>query len=32
MTAAFMFKTLLDNLKAGTDIFKIVSVATHNGR
>ena len=32
MENAFMFKKLLDSLKTGTDIFKIVSVATHNGR
>lgn len=29
MESAFMFKNLLDSLKAGKDIFKIVSIATH---
>ncbi len=27
---AYMFKTLLESLESGEDIFKIVSVATHN--
>lgn len=29
MESAFMFKNLLDALRAGKDIFKIVSIATH---
>lgn len=29
METAFMFKNLLDALRAGKDIFKIVSIATH---
>jgi len=29
MESAFMFKNLLDALRAGRDIFKIVSIATH---
>lgn len=29
METAFMFKALLDALRAGQDIFKIVSIATH---
>ena len=29
METAFMFKQLLDALRAGQDIFKIVSIATH---
>ena len=29
METAFMFKNLLDALRAGQDIFKIVSIATH---
>jgi hypothetical protein len=29
METAFMFKKLLDALRAGQDIFKIVSIATH---
>ena len=29
---AYMFKNLLDALKSGKDIFKIVSIATHTGR
>jgi len=30
MPGAYMFKELLEALKKGEDIFKIVSVATHN--
>ena len=29
METAFMFKQLIDALKAGQDIFKIISIATH---
>lgn len=29
---AYMFKKLLESLKEGNSIFKIVSIATHNGR
>jgi len=29
---AYMFKNLLKALKEGKSIFKIVSIATHNGR
>jgi len=29
---AYMFKNLLESLKEGKSIFKIVSIATHNGR
>lgn len=32
LKTAYMFKNLLDALKDGGDIFKIVSVATHNRR
>lgn len=29
---AFMFKDLIEALKSGEDIFKIVSIATHRGK
>jgi len=29
---AYMFKNLLESLKEGKSIFKIISIATHNGR
>jgi hypothetical protein len=32
LETAFMFKNLLNALRDGSDIFKIVSTATHNGR
>ncbi len=32
LDSAFMFKKLLEALKEGEDIFKIVSIATHNRR
>lgn len=32
LETAYMFKNLLDALKSGKDIFKIVSTATHNRR
>ncbi len=32
LETAYMFKNLLDALRAGKDIFKIVSTATHTGR
>ena len=32
LETAYMFKKLLEALKAGDDIFKIVSIATHNRR
>ena len=32
LETAYMFKELLDALKDGGDIFKIVSTATHNRR
>lgn len=32
LETAYMFKSLLDALKSGKDIFKIVSTATHNRR
>ncbi|MCX7610133.1 MAG: hypothetical protein N2043_00915 [Ignavibacterium sp.] len=32
LESAYMFKKLLDALKAGEDIFKIVSIATHTGK
>lgn len=32
LEGAYMFKNLLEALKAGDDIFKIVSIATHTGR
>ncbi len=32
LETAYMFRKLLEALKAGDDIFKIVSIATHNRR
>jgi len=32
LETAYMFKNLLDALRSGQDIFKIVSIATHRGR